>query len=171
MKLKKDIINHERSSQGLKLFSEQTQNLLQDLIGKKGVTSLTILKNWNQIVGEELSAQTLPERIDFKKDLHTNGTLFIIVSSGAYALEIQHKSPLIIEKINTYFGYQAVEHIKIIQNAQFFENKQNINVADIKKKKLVTKMEKTYIDSIIEQIADEKLKEKISSLVKTYLHG
>ena len=164
MTKKTDIINHERSTEGLKLFSSNIEPMIKKLLGKSGFTSVDILKNWTHIVGEDLAAHTLPERLDFKKNSHDNGTLYLIVSSGALALEVQHKIPKIIEKINTYFGYHAVEHIKIIQNKSYIFEKTDINIADIKKKKLVTPDKQNYIDEITSGIEDEELKNHLEML-------
>ena len=42
------------------------------------------------------------------------GTLHVRVGSGALALELQHLEPVVIERINTYFGYRAVERLKLV---------------------------------------------------------
>ena len=34
---------------------------------------------------------------------------------GPAAVELQHESPHVIERLNTYYGYQAVTAIKIVQ--------------------------------------------------------
>lgn len=169
MKKEKDIINHEHSAQGLTSFSEQSQTLIKNLLGKNGLVYIDILKNWKQIVGDELASHSLPERIDFQKDSRVGGTLHLIVSAGAFALEAAHKTNLICEKINTYFGYNAIEHIKITQTGLPELKSDNINIADIEKKKLVSKDEQNYIDSIVQGITDEDLKQKLQSLAQTII--
>ncbi len=167
----KDILNHEHLAQGLSPFSKDIEPMLKKLLGQNGFTNIDIVKNWESIVGEELSAHTLPQKIEFKKDKRTDGTLYLMTNSGAYALEIQHKSNIIIEKINTYFGYRAVEKIKIIQNqSDVFETKpDDVNIADIEKKKLVTQDEQNYIDSITQDITDEQLKVRLKRLAQTII--
>jgi len=169
MKKEKDIINHEHSDQGLLSFSSKTADFVQKLLGDKGFVTIDILKNWSNIVGEDLSKDTLPEKLDFPKDSQAGGTLLVSVSSGALALELQHKTPIVLEKINTYFGYKAVDHIKIIQSNQKFEQKEDINIADIEKKKLVTKEEQNYIENITREIENEELREKLQSFIKAVL--
>ena len=127
---------------------------------------IDLFQNWQNIVGEDLAPHSLPERIDPKKNDEGIATLVICVSSGAFALEFQHKSQIIIEKINTFFGYKAIDKLKIVQNTALGDN-QNINIADIEKKKLVTKDEQNYINSITKEIEDETLKQKLQSLLQT----
>ena len=171
MKKTKDILNHEPSTQGLSLFSKNIEPMIKMLLGQNGLLNIDIIKNWTSIVGEELAAHTLVQKIEFEKDKRTDGTLYLMTSSGAYALEIQHKTNIIIEKINTYFGYQAIKKIKIIQNqTDVFEKSENkTNIADIDKKKLVSEAEQNYIDSITQDIKDEQLKARLVALAQTML--
>ncbi len=168
MTKKKDIINHQHTGLGLTLFSDGIENLIKNLLGTKSFVSYDILKNWSDIVGEELAAYCLPKKIDFKKDARDNGTLYLMVNSGAFALEISHQTPVILEKINTYFGYRAVEKIKIIQVDNFCFSHDKKNTADTTKKKLVNKDKESYISKIIEGIEDEDLKERLRSLAVTF---
>lgn len=171
MKETKDILNHEPLAQGLSLFSKSIEPMLKKLLGPNGFANIDIVKNWKSIAGEELGAHTLPQKIEFTKDKRTDGTLYLMTSSGAYALEIQHKANIIIEKINTYFGYRAVQKIKIIQNqSDVFDLDENgVNIADIEKKKLVTQDEQNYIDSITQDITDEQLKVRLERLARAII--
>ncbi len=170
MKNKKTIINHEHKAEGLNLLASDMEGLVQKLLGSKGLIQTDILRNWQKIVGENLAHCTLPQKLDFKKDKRDEGTLFLIVSSGALALEVSQKTPIIIEKINTYFGYKAVNHIKIIQQEVFFEDK-IVNVADMQKKKLVTEQEQNYISQISQGVEHEELKARLQSLGESILRS
>ena len=37
------------------------------------------------------------------------------VASGGLAMELQHFEPVLVERINAYFGYPAVARVKLIQ--------------------------------------------------------
>lgn len=164
MKAKKDIIRTERSADGLTKISHNVEYLAKQLLSRHDFVEIDLLKNWKNIIGEDLAAYTLPERIDFPKDKKNDGTLVLNVSSGAFALEISHKSPIIIEKINTYFGYGAVSRLKIVQNAEIFTASQGTNIADIQKKKLVSPEQQNYIDDVGCGIENEELKAQLQSL-------
>ena len=43
------------------------------------------------------------------------GTLHVRIDSGSLAIELQHLEPLLIERINGYFGYRAVARLKLLQ--------------------------------------------------------
>ena len=165
--MKKDIINKEHSGQGLKSISNQMEEIVQKLIGKHGFLEIDILKNWSLIVGSDLAQYTFPEKIDFKKQEREKGTLFLFVSNGAFALEVQHKTPLILEKINTYFGYKALSQIKIIQNESFFLSHTERISDDKDEKKLVSKTKQTYIENMLKDIENPELKDCLKKIAQS----
>ena len=165
----KNIISKQHSAQGLQTLSSNIEEITKKLLGQVGFVEISILKSWADIVGEHLAQNCLPERIEYKKGERANGTLILNVSSGAFALEISHLSPIIIKKINTYFGYMAVQNIKIVQLGDFILNEPKSNIADIKKKMLVSEDEQNYIDAISQGIKDEALKSRLQSLALSFL--
>ena len=51
----------------------------------------------------------------FPAGSRTQGTLHLRVASGAFALQLQHLEPLVIERINGHFGYAAVARLALAQ--------------------------------------------------------
>ena len=81
---------------------------------KRGFSAVEIITNWREIVGPELAEETAPERLSFPRGARSHGTLHI-TAPGAVALEMQHLEPIILERINTYFGYGAVSRLAMTQ--------------------------------------------------------
>ena len=78
-------------------------------IARHGGGILARLKSeWTAIVGPELAATTWPEA------LARGGTLKLRVTP-AKALALQHRAPLVIERINLFFGREAVTRLALIQ--------------------------------------------------------
>lgn len=79
-----------------------------------GFAQREIISHWPDIVGPALAECSLPERLTFpqndKKDDKSGGTLYIRVQ-GSMAPELQHFEPLVIERINGYYGFQAVKRL------------------------------------------------------------
>lgn len=69
---------------------------------------------WGEIVGPTLAQMTRPEHYRPGTGLSNNGQLTVRVD-GALALNLQHMSPQIVERVNAYFGYQAIARLKIVQ--------------------------------------------------------
>ena len=81
-----------------------------------GFIQSSVVSRWVEIVGERYAAVSLPESIRFPRGEKEGGTLHLLVS-GAYATMMQHIAPDIIIRVNRFFGYGAVSHIRFRQGA------------------------------------------------------
>jgi hypothetical protein len=97
---------------------------LADLVGKtvgdafarQGFAAVEIVTHWKEIVGDDLARRSEPIKLVWprREDSDSVGILQIRVE-GAYALEIQHLQPVIIERVNRYFGWRCVGRLAIRQ--------------------------------------------------------
>lgn len=83
-------------------------------LDKRGLALGALLTDWGTIVGPTLASRTIPYKITFPPGRREDAVLQVRVS-GAYALEIQHAEPQIIERINGHFGFRAVGRLRLIQ--------------------------------------------------------
>ena len=67
MKKEKNIINEEHRSNGLTPFSSDITDFAAKLLGKQGLIEMKILTAWGSIVGDDLAAYSIPEKISFSK--------------------------------------------------------------------------------------------------------
>lgn len=104
-----------RTYQGLAPLTQEVKKIVQPILKKHGFVSADILTYWTDIVGEDLALGVLPDKLVFKGNDRTNGTLVVKSAGGAFALLFQHKKDYIVQKINTFFGYPAVKNIRIKQ--------------------------------------------------------
>ena len=85
--------------------------LVADISGvafkKFGFVQGAVVSRWAEIVGERYAAVSSPESIRFPAGKKSGGTLHLMVE-GAHAPLIQHLAPMIIERVNAFFGYAAV---------------------------------------------------------------
>ncbi len=84
-------------------------------MGRRGFTEAALIAEWPSVVGSMLGTATLPLRIAFQRGERAGGTLHIRVASGAMATQLQHQEPLIVQRINGYFGYGAIARLAISQ--------------------------------------------------------
>lgn len=92
--------------------------LTKEVMGKKGVLFGRLLMEWAAIAGEETAARTVPVELKAAKAQGKNprqAALHLAVS-GSHALEIQHEIPHLLERLNGFFGYQAITGIKLVQS-------------------------------------------------------
>jgi hypothetical protein len=106
-----------KSSQPRRL-SELTGKTIADALARQGFASTGIVTHWADIVGPEIADHAEPMRMAWPRRVHEDdpepATLILRVE-GPVALEIQHMSGVIIEKVNRFFGWRAVGRIQIRQ--------------------------------------------------------
>ncbi len=157
-------IKKEHTLDDLTSVSQTVLPLAKQLLGLDGMVIIDLISNWDNIVGKTISQYSLPQKIFFKKGERINGCLEIISLSGAFAMEIQQNEKLIIDKVNTFFGYSAINKLKVIQNScpnDFLINKKPI---DNVKKNLVTDEEENYITELTSGIDNSTLKDRLEKL-------
>lgn len=93
---------------------------------KFGFHTAEIMTSWPRIAGADIAAWTAPERLrwprlpqgapadDGSGAQRPGGTLVLRVEP-ARALDVEYRGAEIIDRVNRYFGYRAVETLKIIQ--------------------------------------------------------
>jgi hypothetical protein len=79
-----------------------------------GFVQSSIVSRWREIVGVRYAAVSSPESIRFPAGKKRNGVLTLVVE-GAHAPMMQHVAPAIIERVNAFFGYPAVERVAFRQ--------------------------------------------------------
>ncbi len=91
---------------------------LNDAFAKQGFASTELVTRWTEIVGAEIAAHSQPEKISWPRPIEGEppdpGTLLLRVE-GPTALEIQHLSGVILERVNRFFGWQAVSSLRLRQ--------------------------------------------------------
>jgi len=88
-----------------------------------GFAYADLLSQWPTIVGPELAAHAVPERIRWPRRAdeeqgrpgRRTGGILVVRVDGPIAVEIQHRAPLIAERINAFYGYFAVASVKVVQ--------------------------------------------------------
>ena len=75
-----------------------------------GFIQSSIVSRWPEIVGERYAKVSCPESIRFPTGRKAGGALTLLVD-GAHAPLIQHLTPMIVERVNRFFGYAAINRI------------------------------------------------------------
>jgi len=90
---------------------------LGEAFARQGFASADIVTHWPDIVGPEIAAHAEPIKLQWPRgaeDAALPATLVLRVE-GPAAIEIQHLSAVILERVNRFFGWRAVERIAIRQ--------------------------------------------------------
>ena len=79
-----------------------------------GFVQSSIVSRWREIVGDRYAGVSCPESIRFPPAKRKEGVLTLVVE-GAHAPMMQHVAPVIVERVNRFFGYQAVARVQFKQ--------------------------------------------------------
>jgi|TARA_Y100000996_G_scaffold398733_1_gene367064 hypothetical protein len=136
---------------------------------KFGKIEFIIHSKWPDIVGSYFKIYSEPKNItrlpDYENDLGETiykSHLNVNVAPAA-ALEFQHFKDTIIEKINSYFGYKAINDLRIQQNylprdEDFNKNKSKMMPVSLEESELIS--------NEIESLQNNELKDSLMKLGK-----
>jgi len=102
------------SSTGPRRLGPLITRIARKSAGRRGLPTAEILANWRSIVGPDLAPLTVPERVTFPRGTGDGGTLKLRVAAG-FGPVVAQESPMIIARLNTYFGYGAIARLRMVQ--------------------------------------------------------
>ena len=103
----------DRTTYGLVAVGLPTSKITRPLFGRRGFVHGALITDWPAIVGSAMSLHTMPLGIKFPKGERVGGVLEIKVAASAFSTQLQHLAPLVVERVNGYFGWRAVERLKL----------------------------------------------------------
>lgn len=108
---------HKRSrgGPGPRAIAGEVERLTRPALGKRGFAEAAVIAEWPSIVGSVLAARTCPLKIVFPRGQRGDGVLHLRVANGAFATELQHLEPQVLERVNGHFGYRAVARLALSQ--------------------------------------------------------
>ena len=141
--------------QGLRPFGNTLPRGIKGILKKSGYNYAEIISKWKKLVGKEISDCCYPKSIKIGKG-NINGTLLIAVKRGD-EINVEYSKKDIINKINSYFGYQLINNIRL----------QAINSGYVKiKKKYITNNISKNFERKIKEIKNKNIKNSLNDLLR-----
>ena len=143
--------------QGLRPFSSSIPKTLKKYLKKGGYNYSNIVDNWTKMVSKKISDACYPITVKMGKEMR-EGTLVLNVIHGK-EMEIEYEKTEIIDKINSFFGYNCIGHVtlKIVQDKIDTNSKVFPEIKDLSK--IEEKMSKVY---------NEELKISLNNFLKAF---
>ena len=159
MSFKNNIKQGNRGFQGLRSFKDTLPKNIKKIIKKKGHIFSETLNNWKYIVGDDLFQICYPKSFKNSNKFGVS-TLQIMVKRG-HEIDLEYSKKIIMDKMNSFFGYAVVEKLKFISfddiQTKFKKLDANENhVTNIK-----------YADRI-NSIKNDKIKKSLLELTKLF---
>ena len=101
-----------------KPLSVLLSDVFSDAYAKQGFAARELVTRWAEIAGREIAAHSEPLKLQWPRPVEGQpqepATLVLRVE-GPMALEIQHSSDVILERVNRFFGWSAVGRLALRQ--------------------------------------------------------
>jgi hypothetical protein len=93
-------------------------DVFSDVYAKQGFAARELVTRWAEIAGPEIAVHTEPLKIQWPRPVEGQpqepATLILRVD-GPMALEIQHGSDVILQRVNRFLGWNAVGRLALRQ--------------------------------------------------------
>ncbi len=149
--------------------------ILSPAFRRRGFAQTALIEQWAEIVGEELARYSLPEKIShprggekdappagrsrFSRGGEDGGGVLTLRVDGPLAVEIQHATPQLLERINGFFGYRAISRIALKQGPLPRRHERRA-----KKLHPLAPEEEQALDAKLQAIGDERLAHALKRL-------
>ena len=141
--------------QGLRPLSNTLPTQIKKVLKKNGFNLSSIVDNWTNIVGSNISNNCYPVNIKAQGN-SKEVTLMLNVIHGK-EIDIEYDRKNIIDKVNSYFGYIFINKIQI----KIINTKLNNQIKTENKSK-------NNFYSNLEKIQDINLRNKLKKLIVAY---
>ena len=159
MHFKNNTKQRFKTIQGLRSFKDTLPKNIKKIIKKKGHIFSETLNNWKYIVGDDLFQICYPKSFKNSNKFGVS-TLQIMVKRG-HEIDLEYSKKVIMDKMNSFFGYAVVEKLKFISfdDAQTKFKKLDTNENHVTNNK--------YTDRI-NNIKNDKIKKSLLELTKLF---
>ena len=102
----------------IRRLSELATGFLAETFAKQGFASTELVTRWADIVGSDIAAHAEPIKLQWRRPVDgepTEPATLVLRVEGPTAIEVQHQSNLIRERVNRFFGWPAVGQIALRQ--------------------------------------------------------
>jgi hypothetical protein len=116
------MTEHRTMNKPSRSFAKPLRDLVAKAVGetfkKQGFASAELVTRWTEIVGAEIAAHSEPVKIQWPRAAEAGarppGTLVLRVE-GPAAIEVQHLTHVICERVNRFLGWRAIERVVLRQ--------------------------------------------------------
>ena len=141
--------------QGLRSFGNTLPRGIKQILKKNGYNYSEIISKWNLLVGKDISNWCYPKSIKMSRE-NKNGAIVILVERGN-EINVEYSKKEIINKINSYFGYQLISEIRLQTFSPINKKEKEKNIISNSPKKFEKK---------INEIKNKDIRDSLSQLLE-----
>jgi hypothetical protein len=103
-------------------LADLTAKAMDPVLAKQGFGAADIILNWEDIVGERLARYCEPVKLQWparpakgEPGMGQEPASLVVRVEGGFAIELQHVSPLVIERVNAHLGWRCIGRLLLRQ--------------------------------------------------------
>lgn len=93
-------------------------DVFSSAFARQGFASRELVTRWAEIAGPDIARHCEPLKLQWRRptgDMPPEPATLVLRVDGPTALEVQHMAGIILERVNRFFGWQAVGRIALRQ--------------------------------------------------------
>ena len=138
--------------------------VLEPVLARKTGMKLDLVQSWGELAGVDYATTTRPEKIDWPRQRQEDDPfepgVLVVACEPSVALFFQHEQPQIIERVNLFFGFEAIKRLKILQKPVL----QTGDMNTVKPNETLSPKDQSKLSDILGQIEDPEIRAKLAKL-------
>jgi len=151
----------------LKPVGRSVKDVTSKVCEKKFISLGRVLDHWEDIIGEEMSSYAEPAAIKVHRKGRDKKAVFEkilkIAVSPAHAMTLSYRKGMILERINRVLPREGIVDIEFIPAVR------KATKAPKKREKTLSDDEKHYLSSVLDDIEDDEIKQRLLSMGESVL--
>jgi hypothetical protein len=144
-------------------LADLAADALQDVFARRAGMAMELAAAWPEVAGLPHGEYTLPQKILWPRrhddaDPFEPGTL-VVACDGGRAVFFQHDCDAVIERVNAFFGFDAVARIRIVQKPLPLRN-----VERKPREPVLDAGEKQRLAETLRDVSDPGLRDRLARL-------
>lgn len=153
-----------------KHLGDLMSSVLEDVVARRSGMTIDLISAWGEIAGPNYAGFTRAEKINWPRqisdlDPFQPGTL-VVACDPSKAVFFQHETSQILERLNLFFGFEAIGKIKIVQKPVQIKSKEQRKVPD-----KLDEASEAKLSKVMSHIEDDDLRKKLEKFGRGVMHN
>jgi len=144
-------------------LADLASKLIEPVIARRAGMTIDLVAAWEELAGPRHAPYTRPERIVWPRranedDPFRPGSL-VVACEGPRAIWLQHEAGEIVERVNVFFGFAAIERLRIVQKPVV-----RLERPPPAQEPVLDAAARRRLDAMLEGVADPALRARLARL-------
>lgn len=147
---------------GLRALAPSVRKVTMSFLGRRSVAEGTLLAEWPSVVGADVARMCRPRRLTFPRQRDRREGTLVLRVNPAEATRLAHLEPIVIERVNAFFGYRAVARLQL-EHGRLTRR----DSAPARAPRELRREETQAVARSVESVGDDELREALGRLGRT----